>query len=79
MLIVHNVKAKATKIAFIVMVWATPSVVCVLVEDSWYVHHVMERELLQRVAMSVKERVKYIRLVMNVMARGVLENHFDTL
>lgn len=79
MLIAHNVEVEVMRIAIIAMALVILSVVCVLVEGSWYVRHVMERELLQRVAMNVKERAKYIKFVMSVTARGTLENHFDTL
>lgn len=74
-----NVEVEVMRNAITAMVLVIMSVVCVSVEDSWYVRHVMEREILQRVAMNVKGRARYIKFVMSVTARGALENHFDTL
>lgn len=79
MLIAHNVKAEATRIVCIVMAQVIPSVVYVLDEDIWYVRYAMAMELLSKVVVNVKEKVKYIRLAMNVTAKGTLENLFDTL
>ena len=76
---VFIVQVEVMRNAIIAMVLVIMSVVCVSVEDSWYVRHVMEREILQRVAMNVKGRARYIKFVMSVTARGALENHFDTL
>ena len=54
---VFIVQVEVMRNAIIAMVLVIMSVVCVSVEDSWYVRHVMEREILQRVAMNVKGRI----------------------
>lgn len=60
MLIAHNVKAEATRIALIVMAQGIPSAVYVLDEDIWYARYAKAMELLPKVVINVKERVRYI-------------------